>query len=73
MKVIPKETLDYVVLKYYLVESISLKIIVRWFIYFINYTASDRGLFATAWESCIQIVNDVTFDSKCCAFISRGL
>ena len=31
------------------------------------------GLFTTAWESCIQIMNDVTFDSKCCTFISREL
>ena len=31
------------------------------------------GLFTTAWESCIQIRNDVTFDSKCCTFISREL
>ena len=23
------------------------------------------GLFTTAWESCIQIINDVTFDFKC--------
>ena len=30
-------------------------------------------LFTTAWESCIQIMNDVTFDSKCCTFISRKL
>ena len=75
MKVIPKETLEYVVLKYYLVVSISLEIIVRRSIQFINYTASDRGLFTTAWESCrsIQIRNDVTFDFKCCALISRGL
>ena len=73
MKVIPKETLEYVVLKYYLVVSISLEIIVRRSIQFINYTASDRGLFTTAWESCIQIRNDVTFDFKWCALISRGL
>ena len=77
MKVILKETLEYmyVVLKYYLVVvvSISLEIIVRRSIQFINYNASDRGLFTTAWESCIQIRNDVTFDSKCCAFISCGL
>ena len=73
MKVIPKETLEYVVLKNYLVVSISLEIIVRRSIQFINYTASDRGLFTTAWESCIQIRNDVTFDFKCCALISRGL
>ena len=25
------------------------------------------GLFTTAWESCIQIMNDETFDSKCIA------
>ena len=31
------------------------------------------GLFTTAWESFIQIMNDVTFDSKCCTFISRKL
>ena len=30
-------------------------------------------LFTTAWESCIQIMNDVTFDSKCYTFISREL
>ena len=73
MKVILKETLEYVVLKYYLVVSITLEIIVRRSIQFINYTASDRSLFTTAWESCIQIRNDVTFDFKCCALISRGL
>ena len=31
------------------------------------------GLFTTVWESCIQIMNDVTFDFKYCTFISREL